>query len=676
MNQLPYWHFPSNNYTRPYGFDTSDMETFKKDPIALFAREVCQNSIDAHRNGSAEPVRIEFKTFTIFNSKVPGIMDLKNEMNHCRNYLFSENNKKEEKIANEIYENINGDIRSSIQCLRVSDYNTTGLYGAESHKITEPFYALTRGSGVSSKGAGMAGSKGIGKYAAFVISKTNTVFYSTHALHPDTNDIEDAYLGVTKLCSTPLDDEGLFTAGEGFYGLGEQIFPVLEQLNLDPSFRREDDEFGTDLFIVGFKEKNGWKEEILKKVLESFLVAIMNKSLEVNVDGIEVNNLTLGSHVDKIRNQSYLSTVDKSIVSQFDILAHQKDETIHTKTIKIHGDEIKLFARVYSGNDAQFATRKCTFVRYPYMKIVEKQLNAMAPVSAMCIIEKNNVNDILRSIENPQHTAWEKNRVRDDKELSSIVNEILDGLTDGINAFVTDIVGKNEGDSTDLEGAGEFLPDEELLGGKGENEGGDEAGDEGTAKEDITLVSTPTRRGYRANGGGVETSGPEGEPSTVQALGEEDENGTTVGTPINQGEPGTDPNPPTPPNPPRPEPKVDEEDIKIYGPGFKPYMRHILSNNMRFRCMKPIDAKDSYEVMFSANTTENDCELRISSIGDSNDIQRIDIKSAIVDGKEVEVKFGRIVHFPIEKGKSYRISCKTNRDELFASKVEMYAIKK
>ena len=37
------WRFPGNGYTQDQGLDTSDMETFKKDPIVSLARELCQN---------------------------------------------------------------------------------------------------------------------------------------------------------------------------------------------------------------------------------------------------------------------------------------------------------------------------------------------------------------------------------------------------------------------------------------------------------------------------------------------------------------------------------------------------------------------------------------------------------------------------------------------------------
>ena len=667
MNQSPNWNFPDNNYDRPNGFDTGDMETFKRDPVSHFAREICQNSIDAHLEGNTKPVRIEFKTFFIHNSKIPGILDLKSEMNICKNYVASLNTNKDAKTADEIVKSIDGDINHRIRCLRVSDFNTTGLYGSKSHEITEPFYSLTKGSGISSKGDGMAGSKGIGKYAAFVISKTNTVFYSTHALRPDDNTVEDAYLGVSKLCSRPKDEDTLYTTGNGFYGIGIQNYPVTEQLYLDPQFHRDENEYGTDLYIVGFNEKNGWKKDIIKKVLESFIIAIIKGSLEVNVDGIEINRLTLAHHVDEIRNQSSPSTIEKSIIAQFDIFSNLSDESVHSKNINILGDNVSLFAKTYSKEDAIYATGKCTRIRYPYMKIDDKSLPVMVPISAICVIENNNINKLLRNIENPQHTNWEENRVKDDAILFKKVKEILNQLKEETNKFVADIIGQNTSDSTDFIGAGDYLPDEEIIEGKGDDDGKD--GNSSISKENI-LISTPKRRDYHIAGARAESPDGKGDPSTIRAFGEPTDDGSFEGTPIKQGG-NSEPNP-LPPEP-HPEPKPDPEDILIYGEGFKPYKRNIISKNMRFRCMKPTNNNGSYDILFSANSTEKDCEIRIYSIGDSNDMKKITIESASTNGKDIETKLGRIVHFPIEQGKTYKISCKLDNDEMFASKVEMYA---
>lgn len=66
------------------------------------------------------------------------------------------------------------------ECLRISDFNTTGLYGLKDED--SPWHYLIHGTGLSSKSGSSGGSKGIGKYATFVASAFNTVFYETRRI--------------------------------------------------------------------------------------------------------------------------------------------------------------------------------------------------------------------------------------------------------------------------------------------------------------------------------------------------------------------------------------------------------------------------------------------------------------------------------------------------------------
>lgn len=70
------------------GLDTSDVETFKKDPNASLAREIAQNSIDAAKGDEA--VIIEFKLFEVERSLVPGIDELTNEIELTVNYVHED----------------------------------------------------------------------------------------------------------------------------------------------------------------------------------------------------------------------------------------------------------------------------------------------------------------------------------------------------------------------------------------------------------------------------------------------------------------------------------------------------------------------------------------------------------------------------------------------------------
>lgn len=231
------WRFPDNNYTSENGLDTSDMEMFKKDPVSSLARESCQNSIDA--TFGPKPVRVEFSLFQVAREDVPGIEDLATQIGAC--YEYKKDSSKEGPALRELKKSISKDI---ITCLRVSDFHTSGVVGARTNARSTPFYNLTKGSGVSDKDGSSGGSKGIGKFASFVVSTTNTVFYSTRA-----NDGSCAYIGISKLRSTPIsEDPDLLTMGIGYYGREKRNFPIMEELHLDKGFKRSEEDYGTDIY--------------------------------------------------------------------------------------------------------------------------------------------------------------------------------------------------------------------------------------------------------------------------------------------------------------------------------------------------------------------------------------------------------------------------------------------
>lgn len=118
------WRFPGNNYTTDNGLDTADMETFKKDAISSLAREVCQNSIDARRKDAVGPVRIEFKSFEIFKDAIPGRDAIEQQIQDCLGTWTSH-----KKINGQLTEMLAQIKKENIACLRISDFNTTGLVG-------------------------------------------------------------------------------------------------------------------------------------------------------------------------------------------------------------------------------------------------------------------------------------------------------------------------------------------------------------------------------------------------------------------------------------------------------------------------------------------------------------------------------------------------------------------
>ena len=101
-----------------------------------------------------KPVRVEFSLFQVARGEVPGVDDLAAQIDAC--YKYKKDSPKEEPTLRELKKSIS---RDTITCLRVSDFNTSGIFGVKVNKSGVPFYDLTKGSGVSNKGGSSGGFK-------------------------------------------------------------------------------------------------------------------------------------------------------------------------------------------------------------------------------------------------------------------------------------------------------------------------------------------------------------------------------------------------------------------------------------------------------------------------------------------------------------------------------------
>ena len=634
------WRFPDNNYTNENGLDTSDMEMFKKDPVSSLAREICQNSIDAAYG--EKPVRVEFSLFQIPRENVPGIDVLTEQIEAC--YDYKKDSPKEGPALRELKKSINKD---QITCLRVSDFHTTGVVGAKTNERGTPFYNLTKGSGVSDKGGSSGGSKGIGKFASFVVSTTNTVFYSTRA-----NDDSCAYIGISKLRSTPVgDDPDLLTMGIGYYGVDKKNFPILEELQLDSNFSRGDKEYGTDVYIIGFNNFKGWQSDIIAKTLESFMVAVMRGELEVVVDGIVVNQTTVQEIIynDKFQAERTKTEV-REIRAQYELL--QNDENVTVQELQIdEKNSVTVYLKQYCQQDEGNATKHCVMVRYPYMKITYINPGAFLPFSALCIIHENELNKKLRAIENPQHTDWEIKRLRDFPEERRVTQKMKKALETAVNEFIKNILRESSGETTDIEGAGEFLPSQDELGGVN----GNAVTNEQVVVKPVAQVKTQTPKTAKAGEAGETYEFSEGEL-------------------VENGEPGKMPKKKPKPKPnPNPDPKPEPKDGNEIGPGKKPVLKKVPLSGMRYRTVVTNKTDGKYDCIFTSLYDESNCEFSIRLCGEAADKYPIDIIAATIDGVDCTIEEGKIMGMKIEKGKTYKISYSVNSNEMFASEVILNA---
>lgn len=437
------WNFPSNNFGQITGIGDSGVETFKGSPIRSLAREVCQNSLDAKINDS-EPVRVEFRLFTINSSEVPGRDYLEEVFHKSLDYWSAQKADKAKIFFKKAIKTIKG---PKLTCLRISDFNTTGLLGS-AEEYNSPWTNLTKSSGASDKVGSQGGSFGIGKFAPFACSDLRTVFYSTKD-----KDGEKASQGVARLTSFKKSDEDT-AQGIGFYGEPSKNNPMKEQFFLDPSFNRKDAEFGTDINILGFSNEGHWKEEMVASVLEGFFYAIYEGSLVVNVDGEIIDKGRLS-----VLMKSYKKSLETKEAANYTSEYYQTlvDKNSRTFIKKLDTDPEtsgKLTLKLLIKPNFH---KRVAMIRQTGMKIKDKgNIGGLIPFAGVLVIEGDAINSYLRGLENPQHLDWEIGRAENKTKAKNLLLFLFRFVRDSLNEM------KEEDDGEELDPAvGDFLLSED-----------------------------------------------------------------------------------------------------------------------------------------------------------------------------------------------------------------------
>lgn len=434
------WSFPSNNKGDINGIGNSGIETFQGTPLKSLAREICQNSLDAALEGKT--VEIEFMPFVLDIGEFPDAESLEKAFRASLDFWSVQSVKK----AADFFERAIKMMESgSIPFLRISDFNTTGLKGSKSEYNT-PWCNLTKSSGASDKAGTSGGSFGIGKFAPFACSEFRTVFYSTL-------DIENvtAFQGISRITSFRRDD-GDITVGVGYYG-ADNNQPVYSQLNLDPHFRREKRQTGTDIFIAGFRfYSTDWKDSIITSVLDGFLYAVYTGKLVVRVSDVVINKETLPALISE-----YQTSLTENADKYYTVLT--SDDTVwYEVDFKNHGT-VRLGLIIQSDKHQIEMHRKVAMIRKTGMKIMDRgNISGIIPFAGVMLIEGEKINDFLRNLENPQHTKWEPERMEPKSQVPfarAYIKELVDYIKDCLEKLKQD----SDVDEIDPD-VGEYLPDE------------------------------------------------------------------------------------------------------------------------------------------------------------------------------------------------------------------------
>lgn len=527
--------------------------------------------------------------------------------------------------------------------MRISDFNTTGLVGV-SGGDNNAWHYLVHGSGISNKGATSGGSKGIGKFATFVNSYFNTVFYSTR-----TQNGESGYEGICKLCSAKQEGTNEKTQGIGYFGSSDMNEPIIgSEFNLDDKFRRSPLEYGSDIFIIGFKQLDGWDKDVISMILESFMSAIVFGTLSIKVNDIVLDKEHLNSIVynDDLINRKNR----KSIISQYLLLTDEKNRFHDVLSIPGLG-EADLYLLDFSENE-EYATNGCVMIRYPYMKIKDIPKISSIPCSSMCIIRDNKLNSALRNVENPQHTDWEFKRI-EDKDLQDEIRNVYKDLVEQIRNNIANHLQSSDKTKTDVEGAGEYLPGvTSETGSKKEPEKKNILDKPVIEKKKVKAKEINVNASVKdENGDGIELE--VGNPNDV-----DDDvvtpNGHNDGSggPIKPGD--------------NPSGGSSGEDGTIL-------VKHAPLRGMKYRFFCLSKKERRYGIVFTSDFDEKEAYFSINGIDDAGNKYPVKIEQCRINGVEWPVLSRKEVKIELIHGQKMKIEMITDQDELFSGEVRIYA---
>mgnify|MGYP003297435159 CR=1 FL=1 len=274
-----FWNFPVSGNGTKFSSDNNNIDTFADDRIGNLVREIIQNSIDATLEG--QQTKVEFRKFKTSIQEFPAISSYKE---YFEKWLKSYKGEKDNKDYLFVTRALNLLNKDEIEWLRISDFNTTGLWGVNSKNHDNPYFTFIHGAGLNSKQSkNSGGSKGTGKNAIFANSLLQTLFVTTL-----TKDDEKAFIGVGFLVSRDLEDDSEdWTQGVGYCVDKETNFgknkPLNEIINIDKKFNRSKFGTGTDVYIPAFIVEEDWVRQVIGQVIYSFAPAVIDNKLAVKL---------------------------------------------------------------------------------------------------------------------------------------------------------------------------------------------------------------------------------------------------------------------------------------------------------------------------------------------------------------------------------------------------------
>lgn len=450
------WRFVSNGNAGYTGVNDSGIETFSSNTVCSLVREVIQNALDAQQDDT-KPVKVEFSQFEINYQDFPGYEGFSESVHAC---LRDNDDEDAQSFFSHAADVIDGKYNGKIRVLRISDFNTIGLTGAETGEKGTNWSRLVKERGASNKNETSQGSFGIGKSAPFACSDLRTVFYSS--MCGSGKNCVKSNIGVAWLISfkrknveNGIDD---WTTGTGFYSDSDKLLAIPHTANIDSSFTRK--ESGTDIYVMGFEVVQDFEEKIIENVLLNFLVSIWSNMLVVNVNGRTIDKESLQRYIFNINSDGNDDL--KNLKAYYNLLTKDEpavviiplDSNKYGKQFGFEDGECELRLAENQG-----LNRRILMTRKSGMKLFEQDhINGTIDFTGILRITGSNMNKDFRKMEVTSHDKWVPDRIKKPADKKRAEEEYQE-LKKYLRKCVKDSFGHTQDELLDVFGMADYLPD-------------------------------------------------------------------------------------------------------------------------------------------------------------------------------------------------------------------------
>lgn len=632
-----YWRFPPLSGGTQQGYTSNDMMAFKGDKIDNLAREICQNSLDAHLDCTSDPVKVVFELQTVQKTKYPIFSQYKECLEGCRRFWGNDMDDKLRQFVDQAESTLN---EKEIPILVISDYNTKGLSGSHSEKKTSSWKALTESDGVSVKSdIASAGSYGIGKNAPFTCSSLSMVFYNTFA-----EDNESAFIGVARLATLlqneqPTQRVGRYQVNNDESADWKPIYPENED-DFRDIFQRK--EFGTDVIIVGFSQVQNWLDNVTKAVLKNFFVAISEKKLIVELKDGEKHTV-----IDSDSIVQYFTDLVKDSQMVTACQLYQAFTSGEKKTFEVlEPEDVEVYFKV----DANYKRTIANF-RATGMLVGSYRKNIIQHYAAVVIVRGEKLGELLKDTEPTRHNDWDYRLIDGSDKRSSERRKEAKRAIETIQEHVLHLL-KFESEevpekTVDAAGVGEYIPDNL------EGIGGESMGDD-ILKPKVQIDKIRTNKSTRGSTKHV----------AVQSEGIEQKGEVHNNSRNPRSVPKTKPPVPVEPN----SNHLESRHGATPGEGLKTVRT---PNLVAQRAFLSDASQGIYKIVIKPAEDYNNLFVECFAVGEDGNPDSLEMKSFTYDEKEVKIVKGKAGPIKVQAGISTTFLVTFQRKEKMTLKLQL-----